>query len=458
MIDKLRLCISTQTPFIRFNMPYEGLLDRYDDLGDTVELDKLTEGKDYNYTPGGVTAMVFPLLRRLVKSGVIKDPVWVSLGPNAPPRVVVDEITLQHVTIPENDMSPYTVFKEGIWKEIHGLGQLQFKSKEYKAYLSYNWICACCMLDLREKTDLYFIHDFQQLPMGNLLSSVAPTVFQWHIPFQLETVTERLRTFIVKSIEGFDSIIVSTRRDLEGLIHAGYRGRAYQVYPYIEEDKWSKVSERKIKATQEKFGLDSDDEVVLVVGRMDEVKSQDIIIRAASKIIKRHPHLKIVLVGNGSFTGSQIGGLAHPKAITWKSRLESLATRLKIRKHVIFTGHIYDGDLGRFYSLAKTVVVPSRVEGFNLTTVEGWLHKKPVIVSSGAGSSELVNDQVNGYTFNSGDIDDLAAKLGVILSKHEESEQMGVNGFDSAKQCFVEVAVNKLQDIFKESIDHYKTH
>ena len=123
-------------------------------------------------------------------------------------------------------LNRYANFKEGMWNEIHGLGRLSFNAAEYEAYAEYNWLCTKIMLKMLNDVDFYWIHDFQQLHVGNLIGPSAPTILRWHVPFNLERVSENLRTLVLKSIEGFDSIVVSTKKDLEGLIHAGYRGSA----------------------------------------------------------------------------------------------------------------------------------------------------------------------------------------------------------------------------------------
>ena len=66
MRDSMRACISSQTPFIRFNLSYNELLDKHGSLSDPLEITELEEGIDYNYSPGGVTAMVYPLIGKML--------------------------------------------------------------------------------------------------------------------------------------------------------------------------------------------------------------------------------------------------------------------------------------------------------------------------------------------------------------------------------------------------------
>ncbi|MCP8312994.1 MAG: glycosyltransferase [archaeon] len=452
-MGKLRICVNNQTPLIRFKLGYPELLEKYGTLIEPIDLRMLVEGEDYEYTPGGVTAMVYPLLKRMIKEGIIAEPRWVSLGPNAPSQVLVNGMMLYNVSLEDRDIPLYSNFKEGIWQEIHGLGQMEIKPSEYEAYTRYNWVTAQLLLKLVPEVDLFWIHDFQQLQIGNLIGPSAPAILRWHIPFHLENLSKRLRTFILKNIEAFDAMIVSTRRDLEGLISAGYRGKAYQIYPCLEPDKWDRPSNNALNKFKDSFKLKEN--FMLLVARMDVIKGQDIAIKALSLLKNWFPGLKLVLVGDGSFTSSGAGGLSHPKGVIWRKELQKLAKELKVEDSVVFTGYSKDEELKAAYTLADAVIVTSRSEGFNLTTIEGWLYRKPVIVSRGAGSSELVNEGVNGYTFDPNNPKDLAEKIGLLLMKKEASIKMGENGLHTSRQCYVDNAVKRLTVIFDEAIKQF---
>jgi hypothetical protein len=54
---------------------------------------------------------------------------------------------------------------------------------------------------------------------------------------------------------------------------------------------------------------------------------------------------------------------------------------------------------------------------FNFTAVEAMASGRPTITSTGAGASELIEDQVNGYLFRSGDADALATALDRLLGE-----------------------------------------
>lgn len=65
---------------------------------------------------------------------------------------------------------------------------------------------------------------------------------------------------------------------------------------------------------------------------------------------------------------------------------------------------------------AKAILVASTWDVFNLTASEGMLAGKPVVVSREAGASELIQDETNGFIFDSGDAASLAQTIRRIES------------------------------------------
>jgi len=449
---EMNICVNTQTPLIRFNMSYPELVEKYGTLPEAVDVGMLEEGEDYYFSPGGVTAMVYPLLRRMKEEGIVERAMWVSLSPESPPLLTADGIDFVNIDMEREEKEGYVRFKDRLWNEIHGIERLRFISKEYLAFNQYSWRTADILLKNLENYDLFYIHDFQQLQIGNFVGPFAPAVYRWHIPANFDHVSERVRRFIVRNMEAYDAMIVSTKKDLEALFRAGYRGEAYQVYPHVDNERWRQATADGKTRFLSRSGLTEKDRFFLVVARMDPMKSQDIAIKALVTVRRHFPDVKLVLVGNGSFSGSR--GLGSSKASSWVRKLKDLVSVLQLNDAVILTGHLDEEMLLAAYELCSAVILPSKMEGFGLVTVEAWLMKRPVIVSSGAGSAELVVDGLNGYTFQTENEIELAERM-ISLLKSDRGEEMGRMGFETAKQCYVEHAVRKLKEIFEKVISLY---
>ncbi|MEM0131720.1 MAG: glycosyltransferase family 4 protein [Saccharolobus sp.] len=429
--------LNTQTPPIRFTLTYKDLLEKYSYLDLPIDLNMLSS-EDYHISVGGVAKMMLGLIGSFNKTR------WVSLGPGYPPSVKMQQVELHFVDLDPKSLAKYTRFKEGIYNESHGLSKYNIVGEEYIAYANYNWLSAQKLLEFYNDTDVFFINDFQQLLVGGIIGPSAPAVLWYHIPFVPEILSKRLRDFLVKSFESFDLIISSTKRDLEGLIRAGAKVKVKQIYPFIDPSSYKKVGRGKIQEVEDKYGIKSDDKVVLVVARMDPIKSQDLAIKAIKNV-----DAKLVLAGDGSFTSKTLG---FDKGSLWASKLKNLAKELKIEDKVIFTGYVPDEDLFALYERANVVLLPSRIEGFGLTVCEGWLYSKPAVVSSGAGVSELIIEGGNGFVFKSDNVDELVEKLKLAL----KDEKVGSLGLETSKKCSVSTAISEVKAAFESAMEEYK--
>jgi len=431
------IAINSQTPPIRFKLTYRDILEKYGEMRLPISINELSED-DYSFTVGGVSKMMTSLLIK----GNFKLKKWISLGPGYPPSIKLSDIEIEFIDLDADVLRDYTRFKEGIYNEAHGVGKYNIIPKEYIAYAKYNWISAEKLLEFYQDIDIYLINDFQQLLVGGIIGSSAPAILWYHIPFIPNILSERVRGFLVRSFESFDAVIVSTKRDLEGLIKIGAKVRVKQIYPYIDPSFLHKPSKGEINGVREKFGLKDDDSVILLVARLDPIKSQDIAIRAIKDI-----GAKLLIVGNGSFTSTSLG---HDKSSNWVLKLRALAKELNVESKVIFTGYVDERTLASLYEIADVILLTSKTEGFGLTAIEGWSYSKPVVVSSGAGVSELVIDGVNGYTFKNER--ELPEKLNLAL---KEREKLGSMGRETARKCYIENAMNEMSALFEEVMKEY---
>ena len=130
--------------------------------------------------------------------------------------------------------------------------------------------------------------------------------------------------------------------------------------------------------------------------------------------------------------------------------MERLANKLGVRHKIVFTRYLLGEELRAAYTRADVVVLPSVLEGFGLTVLEGWMHKKPVVVSSGAGVSELITDGENGRLFPSNDYEELASKIIGLLSKPGAADEMGKEGFETAKKCYIKRGTQSLLNVFSD--------
>ena len=443
----LSLCINTQTPLIQFlNPPEAGL--RESSYGGPTGLHGLREGVDYRFSPGGVTRMVYPLVRRLLEKGVLDEAHWVAFNPRGPRTVRMGKMTLHNVSIETERMSGYGKVKEAIWGRIHEIDAAEphndlFWSEAFSEYAYYNRITAELIRTLDDELDfdVFYVHDFQQLAVGQMLGTLKPKIFRWHIPFDATVIPEQWRALLKAYLDSYDVIVVSARKYAASLAGLDPDAKILRLYPYVDPSDYSRPSREQIAAVSERFGIAPQDEVALVVGRMDPIKGQDRAIQAFSSIAGEFLALKLVLVGNGSFSGSK-SGLGLSKSAVWRTHLEEMVKIAALENRVVFAGHLLQKDLDCMYERCKFTILPSVREGFGLVAVESWLHGKPAIITQRSGIAELVRDGMNGLLYDPDDAGALASQMRALLGPGSGRlrARLARNGRTTSKKCFLDAA------------------
>lgn len=442
---QLNVCINTQTPPLS---PRPGAVSPE---GHVWRL-----GRDYIPQLGGVVPMMRGLLRAGMGRWIRRPSRWIALGTPALPReVTTDEgYVFESVSITETERRRYSRFKEAIWRSFHGPRGFQPSARDYPGFLAYTYRTAERLFHEAGDHDLFYVNDFQQIMTGGLIGPSAPALLHWHIPLDFRGYPEPVSRFFLKSMEGFDGMIVSTRAGLESLIHVGYHGRAFQVYPYIDPAERPRPTPTEVSRFADEHGL-GDGPVILSVGRMDPMKRQDLLLEAMPRIRRHHPGAKCLLVGGSSFS-TAAGGLGSSKGVNWRRHLEARVRALGLSPHVVFTGTVSSRELSAAYAAADVFVHPSPWEGFGLVGVEAWTFGRPIVVSQGAGIAELVNDGMNGYTTPPGRASAIADRVDDILDHPDHAERMGSVGAETARLCYLEQAAPRLKEVIERTIEVYE--
>ncbi|MGQ9788559.1 MAG: glycosyltransferase family 4 protein [Candidatus Hadarchaeaceae archaeon] len=264
-------------------------------------------------------------------------------------------------------------------------------------------------------------------------------------------ITETWRQSLASYFNEYDVVIVSCKKYLESLKNFGYSGQAHYIYPYLDLDACRKPRPEEVEGFNKKFGLGTEDKVLLVVARMDPMKGQDRAIAAFAEVVKEYLNLKLVLVGDGSFSSSR-QGIGLSKAEMWLAELRDLVRSFGLENRVVFAGHLTHAELQAAYERCDLTVLPSILEGFGLVVIESWLYKKPAIVSTNAGIAELVKDGENGLLFDPNDPADLAEKISLLLSDQNLSLSLGENGYRTSGLCSLTEGVKAEFGLMRELV------
>ncbi|MCF6474394.1 glycosyltransferase family 4 protein [Nonomuraea sp. MG754425] len=231
-------------------------------------------------------------------------------------------------------------------------------------------------------------------------------LFQFaHIPERLRLKAGRLawRDFS-RIFNRADHITTPTPLAAKLLTDQGFGREVEPVSCGIDLTRFRPHSEPKAWA-RKMFDL-PDRPTILFVGRLDEEKRLDEIVRALPLVLNE-TDAQIAFVGKGN----------------QREELERLAKRIGVSDRVFFLGFVADENMPQAFAAADVFAMPGVAELQSIATLEAMASGLPVVAADAMALPHLVND--NGYLFEPGDVLSLARHLTTILADEGLCARLG---------------------------------
>jgi len=152
-------------------------------------------------------------------------------------------------------------------------------------------------------------------------------------------------------------------------------GSKIKKIPYITDLKNFTPPQDKTKLRNE-FNIDQKDLLAISVRRLVPRMGLEWLIKAWPSVIKKYPHLKLLIVGNGYL----------------RPQLEKLIAQHKLGNKILLIGKLPETTLIKYYQASDIFILPTLAyEGFGLATVEALSCGLPVIGTNIGATPEIIN-------------------------------------------------------------------
>ncbi len=183
-------------------------------------------------------------------------------------------------------------------------------------------------------------------------------------------------------------------------IHSGM-----DVEPFLAADQHR-------EAVRRQFGFSDNDIVIGKIARLFHLKGHDDLVSAAAVLVKNHPQVRFLLVGDG---------------ILRETLAERIAS-LGIEKHFVFAGLVDPSEVPRMIGAMDALVHASYREGLARALPQALIAGKAVVSYDCDGAREVVLDGETGYLVQPADVTGLAKTLGSLAESSERRLRMGRAG------------------------------
>ena len=199
--------------------------------------------------------------------------------------------------------------------------------------------------------------------------------------------------------------------------HFGLSDRQLVFAPHaIDNDRFAADHRKEASLLRAQLGVGPAECLILFAGKFEAVKNIELLVTAFTELDLDGTHL--LLVGQGPLEGML-------KAIGADSRSPSAIHFMKFQNQ---------SAMPSVYQSCDLFCLPSESETWGLAVNEAMACAKPVLISDTVGCApDLLESNVNGLVFRSGDKDHLKACLNELTLSKERLKEMGKNSYDIIK-------------------------
>lgn len=183
-------------------------------------------------------------------------------------------------------------------------------------------------------------------------------------------------------------------------------------------------------AMRRKFGLDAGRVTFMFVGRVDEEKKLDVLIKAIHQL--EQPNIQLVITGKGA-------ALHLYQALT-----EELGEQDRIR----FTGFVSASDLPLLLNAVDVFIMPSEGELLSIASLEAMACGLPLLVARSKALPELVENGVNGYLFEPGNAQDAARCIALLSNQSALWPEMGNKSLEKVKFHSLDHVISQYEELY----------
>ncbi len=170
-----------------------------------------------------------------------------------------------------------------------------------------------------------------------------------------------------------------------------------------------------------------------VVSRLEIIKGMDLVIPAFITIHQKLPHIKLLIVGDGSL----------------RKDMEKQVQENDIASFVTFAGKQSQEQLQRWYDRIDVLLIPSRSEGFGLTAIEGMARGCVVIAANVGGIAEVVINNESGLLHHQGDKTDIIKQFLRLSSNPSMLVALSHGAIKRAKDFSTDNYTQQINDLYR---------
>lgn len=245
-------------------------------------------------------------------------------------------------------------------------------------------------------------------------------------------------------VDNADLLVVNTHEETNDLVqhYDADPERVVVVSPGADTELFTPGNDRATERSRRELGVPLHAKVVAFIGRLQEFKGPQVLIRAVAELLDREPdrNLRVLICGGPS------GAHATPEQYL------DLARDLGVERRIRFLEPRPPEELVSVYRAADIIAVPSYNESFGLVAMEAQATGTPVIAARVGGLSIAVAEGETGLLVDGHDVGDWADAIAQLLDDDDTRIRMGEDAVGHAASFSWSASASQLASVYSEAL------
>ena len=190
-------------------------------------------------------------------------------------------------------------------------------------------------------------------------------------------------------------------------------------------EKYSKNQTKKRVIFREKYGFDSNEIIIGIIGRVVPIKNHKMFVEVASIIKKKHgAGIRFAIIGDGESVSS-----VKKKSLEMGLSYSYFVTNPKCITDIVVTS--WETEIDQVLGGLDIVVLTSYNEGTPVSLIEAQAAFKPVVSTDVGGVRDVITHGENGFITDVDDVESFAGYLSLLIENKDLRNIMGNKGYNS---------------------------
>jgi glycosyltransferase involved in cell wall biosynthesis len=192
---------------------------------------------------------------------------------------------------------------------------------------------------------------------------------------------------------------------------------------------------RSRETVRAELGFRPEHVVITKVARLFHLKGHEFVIAAAQNVVRQHPHVRFLFVGDGNL----------------RSQFQEQIARAGLEQSFVFAGLVPPSKVPELVHASDIIVHTSLWEGLARVLPQALIAGKPVVSYDVDGAREVVIPGETGYLLPPQSVEPLAAALSELAADPALRERLGRTGRERFTEQFRhETMTRRIREVYAE--------